>query len=311
MEQPTNYEKNSLIYLIAKPLFLGIGFTRMLELAGATLWLSIIIGTIFGSFLNYIFTLLPDKNNKFFTTLYSFSLLAISIALLTNMLHHVYLNETPIYLLMIPLLLLVYYVCTKKIETIYRSTSIILMFNAALALIAFGAIIPNLNFNNFSPFFASGPAKILKAAIEFAMISTTPYILLPNYKKQYNYKAYLTSCFTLLLVAILIIGELGTEISLFYDYPEYMIFKRISIFDYLENVENFLFSIWFFAFVPLIALAGMNIKKNTNNFGLIIALLLAFGLSFVNHTFYNFLNLNLIYILVSLLFFSILSRIHH
>ena len=71
--------------------------------------------------------------------------------------------------------------------------------------------------------------NILLGSFEFALYSTLPLIVIPDYKKTYNYKAYLLACLCLLIIFILVIGNLGLVLSQNYRYPEYMMFKNINI----------------------------------------------------------------------------------
>jgi len=254
------YEYNSVLYLIAKPLFLGFGFKIMLNIAGPYLWLSIIIGTIIGLLINFILSRF-NKINKCLLSVYSLLMLIIGIGLLTRMISRIYLDQTPIYLIILPLILLIYYTCTKKEDTIFKVSSIIIVVEIILLLIALFALIPEINLNHFIPSYALNMRNLITSSLCFAVISTIPYLLLPKFKGNYNYKTYLLSCFTLLLIGIFIIGVLGYDVSLFYTFPEYTIFKRIHIMGYLENLENILFIIWFIIYFPFLTIAAYNLKK--------------------------------------------------
>ena len=64
MKKITNYEYQSAIYLLSFPLFMGAGLSKLIAEAQSDIWLSIIIGTIFGLIINLILTKLPNKCNK-------------------------------------------------------------------------------------------------------------------------------------------------------------------------------------------------------------------------------------------------------
>ena len=59
-------EYNSALCLSSISLFLGIGISKIINSIGSNSWISIILGTAIGLLINYIFTKLPEKDNKIF-----------------------------------------------------------------------------------------------------------------------------------------------------------------------------------------------------------------------------------------------------
>ena len=51
MKKITNLEYQCLAYLLAFPLFMGIGISKMIRDVGSDVWISMIIGTILGLFI--------------------------------------------------------------------------------------------------------------------------------------------------------------------------------------------------------------------------------------------------------------------
>ena len=73
MQKITNIESKCMQYLLAFPLFMGIGLSKIIKTSGSDSWISILLGTIIGLIINYIMTKLPRKNNKICEFIYSFS----------------------------------------------------------------------------------------------------------------------------------------------------------------------------------------------------------------------------------------------
>ena len=77
MKKVPSNQKNSIIYLMSRPLFLGIGFTRIINKVGYDVWISILIGTFISLLINYIFKRLPEEANKYFKICYNYVLLCL------------------------------------------------------------------------------------------------------------------------------------------------------------------------------------------------------------------------------------------
>lgn len=314
LKKITKFDNNCAQYLISRPLFLGIGITNIIKNVGSDLWISIIIGTILGLLINYLFTKLPQKEIKYVTVFYNFILLLLSAIIVTKLISSIYLTLTPCVVVMIPFLGLIYYMAQKDENSFYNTASIVLVLNIILFIITFFSLIPTIKIDNFLPIGTTSFSKILFSSFEFAIVSTIPYITINDFKERYNYKTYLFSCLTLLFIFITIIGSLGPNLAKVYRYPEYIILKKISILSFIENVENILFSMWLYDSFILCAKAGLNIKKKTNNKFLLITLLtiLIIGnyviLNSLNNTI--FLIDNFTYILTATLSIFFISKIY-
>jgi hypothetical protein len=97
-----------------------------------------------------------------------------------------------------------------------------------------------------------------------------------------------------------------------YRYPEYIIFKKISLLSFIENIENTIFCAWIFDTYVISAKAAINIKKETKTIGLIFALLIIliacfFLLDNIKAT--GFLILNYSYLLGALLIINVICKI--
>ena len=265
---------NSSNFLLSFSLFIGLGITKIINTAGTDSWICIILGTLFGLIINYILTKLPTGENKTIEVITNTFLLLLAITTITKLITSVYLDKTNSLFIMLPLIGVIIYTSTKNNYCLFKVTSILSIIHLALYLFAFLSLVSTTNIDYFMPVLINSKLKVLFGSLEYALYSTIPLIVLPNYRKQYNYKQYLLSSLFLLIIFILIIGNLGIELAKNYRYPEYMIFKNIAILDFIENIENILFFMWIINIYTLTCHCSLNIKKIINMKGLIIILII-------------------------------------
>ena len=261
-------------YLLPFSLFIGLGITKIVNMAGNDAWISVILGTILGLGINYIFVKLPKNNNKVCTYIVNFCLLLLGITTLTKLISSVYLDKTSNLIVCLPFIILIFYTSMKDNYSLFKTTSILNLIYLLFILFAFGSLIPSTEIDNFKPILINPLGNILLGSLEFALYSTVPLMVMPDLKEKYNYKAYLGSCLFLLIIFGLIIGNLGLDLAKSYRYPEYMLFKNINILDFIENIENVLFFVWIINIYTLTAHASLNIKSIVGIKGLILTLII-------------------------------------
>lgn len=303
----------SSVFLLPFSLFVGLGITKIVNTSGSDSIISIILGTIIGIGINYLFTKLPEKQKKTCSFITNLFLLIIGLMTITKLISSVYLNKTNSLFIMLPLIILLFYTATKNNYAIFKTTTILNILFIGLIIFAFSSLIPSVNTDYFKPILINPVNNIFLGAFEYAIYSTTPLLVLPKLKEKYNYKIYLLSSLFLLIIFILIIGNLGIELSRSYRYPEYLIFKNIAILDFIENTQNILFFIWFINIYTLTSHSTINIK---NIIGikplliLLIILLLFINIFLIN----NYLSLefilqNIDILLTITIFIHILGKI--
>ncbi len=93
---------------------------------------------------------------------------------------------------------------------------------------------------------------------------------------------FIFSTITVILMCIYIIGVLGPNLIEIYRYPEYMVLKKIKIFNFIEKVENIISIAWLFDLFMALGISGENIKeclpkKHRNITFFLILIILYFG----------------------------------
>lgn len=259
MNKITKHQYNSTLFLLARPLFLGFGIYKIINIVGPYYYISIILGIFLGLLLNQIIKKINNIN--FIKLLISIILLIYVTYSLTNSISTLYLNQTPKIIILAALLLIIIYSRSKNKENIFKVANILFIINIGLFLITTFSLIPYINIENIILANNFNLTNILISSIYFALLSTVPYLILPNFKENYNYKAYLLSSLYTLILFTLIIGILGVPVASIYKYPEYIIFKKISILNIIENVQNILFMSWIFESFIMLGIASNNINK--------------------------------------------------
>jgi hypothetical protein len=300
-------------FLLPFALFIGLGITKAINTAGSDVWISIIIGTVLGLVINYGIKKLPNKDSKICMYICNFVLLMLSIVIITKLISSLYLNKTSNLVVMLPFIILIFYTGLKNDYAVFKTTKILILIYFGLILFSFFSLVPSFNVDEFLPVLSGSKSKILLGALEYAIYSTTPLIVLPDFKEKYDYKVYLLTSLFLLIIFIFIIGTLGIELAKAYRYPEYMMFKNIAILNFIENIENILFFVWIINTYTLSAHTALNIKNIVGVKGLIITLIV--NVLFINmvlidnYLSFNFVVNNFDYILIGLLFIHILGKL--
>ena len=273
MKKVDNLLFSSSAFLLPFSLFIGLGVTRIINTARTDSWISIVLGTFIGLLFNIIIKKLPKRDNKITTYLANTALLLLGITVITKLVSSVYLDKTGNVVVMIPFLILILYSGLKNRYSLMKVVSILNIIYLFMIVFAFASLIPTTNLDYFKPIGISTPSRIVLGALEYALYSTTPFIVLPEFQEKYNYKTYLLSSLFLLIICILIIGNLGIELSTVYRYPEYMLFKNIALLDFIENIENVLFFVWIINIYTLTSHTSLNIKEIVKEKGLVFTLL--------------------------------------
>lgn len=257
-------EFNILNYFNMRALFMGIGLSRIITTSREYTWISLIIGTLIGLLLLYLFRI--EMKKSIFNILLNSIIIVICLIIIINMISTMYLTKMPKFLIALPLIVLVMYMLNKKEIVIFRVANILLIFNLTLYVISFFALLKFFRFSNFY-YTNVNIIKILTSSIEYALYSVTPTLLLrkSEFKDISIYKTYLISSITMAGLCILTYGILGSNLSSILRYPEYLILKQISLSSAIENIENIISFMWIIDIFMLIVTCSDSIKFNLNN----------------------------------------------
>lgn len=257
-------EWNLLNFVNMQSLFLGIGFSKILISSKENFLFSILIGYILGMILLY-FLDIKKKNNIFNIILYSI-ISIYALVILINMASTMYLNLMSKSTISIPLLLLMLYVLNKKEIILYRVNNIILIINICLYLFALFCLLPYFDISNFV-YSNTKSINILTSGLNYTILSTSIVLMTKeNQKKDKSIlKTYTMATIFLIIVCVMIYGIFSYPLVESIRYPEYVLLKKISIGGFIQNIENFLSSIWLFNIIMSLLYLTNNIKNCLNN----------------------------------------------
>ena len=256
MEKSNEFDYLSLTHFLSKALFLGIGISRILSSAKESTIFCLILGTFFGVILLYIINNMSFYNSSKFKKIIMFILifilLIIGLVEFINLINSIYLIDTNKFVIVLPLLLAIIYTNIQNIKVSFKISSILLILCLLILGFSYITLIPEIRFLNYFPLFNVSFIKVLKVSFEFALYSVVPNILLGgiNYKfKDKNKRLirhYLFSNLVLIIYMLITQGILGIDLIKLFKYPEYVILKKISLLDFINNIENLLSFSWLF-----------------------------------------------------------------
>ncbi|MCM1371114.1 MAG: spore germination protein [Clostridium sp.] len=324
MKKINSLQLGCMITLIIASATIGKGMYAVINIAGVDSWISVLIAGILGVvvLLMYLYIgnyepdlPLPEKNKKLFGnvigTIINYLLcIAIFILLvslfydLTNFIASQFLSQTPIFVIGFLFILIIIYINIKGIDVISRVSLILIVICTALFLIEVFGLLFNMDFSNLMPVMEFGIGKPLHGSLYIIMLNIVPIIILlivpknnlVDYKK---YKIvtilfYIFSILVIFLTILLTIGNLGIDLARVYLYPEYIVLKRISIFNFVDRIENLIVLQWIFSLFINISLCTYFIsntinKRNNKVIIFLIAVLLLFVSTFIfkNNTIYS------------------------
>ena len=165
--------------------------------------------------------------------------------------------------------ILIIYLCTKDLSTLLKTATIFLFINFTLFIISVLGLIPEFNYDNLFPILENGLKGPIISAVKLFLINICPLffvLLIPkdkviNYKNRSTYFSYFIYLLLSLTMAIFTIGTLGIDLSRLYQYPEYIVLRRINFLNFLTRIENMLFIQWTFGLFVLMGFSTFVIKE--------------------------------------------------
>lgn len=276
---------------------IGIGFNNVVNLAKVDSYISVIIAYIIGFIplllFIYLFNqektineLLKDTFGNIIGTIISYLLLIpigiigiCSVYSISNFMVSQFLSDTPIIIIYVIPSLVILYGLIKGIETISRTSLILYVIMILLFFIAIFGLAPQIELNNYKPILENGLTNPIKGALIFVLSDIIPlFVMLSISKKNIINKEkttknivifYTISIIIMFLNITMTIGTLGIHLTDMYQYPEYMVLKQISLFNFLDRIENFVTIQWIFRTFMLVTMIVYyiqnTIKKDTNS----------------------------------------------
>lgn len=224
-----------------------------------------IFGKVFGNIINTIVTLL-------------YFVIAITVLFnLGNFIVSQYLADTPLLLVLSVFILVVFHSINKGIETITRTSSIFIVIVLLLFLFSFINLIPQFELSNLKPILEHGLKNPIIGGFINMIIALSPmYTLLIIPKNnlvdkekvtKYICAGYIISGIIVFSVSILSNGILGKYLIELYQYPGYTSLKKISLFGFIDRIENFISLHWILSSFINLSMIIYFIKSNVKRIG--------------------------------------------
>lgn len=303
-------KKGNLAYNLSRSLFLGGGISTLFLNASKDAYIAIILGTFLGIGIIYIISLVGKKINtplneylkeknflniliRIIFIIYIIFLIFILLIILATFLYSYFLIFTPSIISCLPFVFLATLLNSKSIKNISYIAGVLLVLSLVLVFTKTILLTNEFDFSNLLPVFSTKPNKLFITAILFAILSTAPFITIIDEQITFkeNLKYYLISMLTIFVVVLTITVVLG-EMANIYSYPEYSVLRKISLFKFIENIENFISAGWFFDIFISLSVCSLklknliNVKSSTIPF--IVSLIILFLVNeFVANNFYN------------------------
>lgn len=290
----TSFQFATLICFPILALFSGIGTYNVIRIARVDSYISPIISSIFGiivlmMFL-YIFNYLPDKNlpekNKvlfgevlgtFINYIICILFLIIGIVLIYNVSNFAvsqFLSETPLIVFMILLGIVLLYNVSLGIENISRVGIIFLGIIFILTFISTFGILPTVELSNIKPMLEYGIEKPLIGGLFLFIVNIVPIFSLlivekntlidTNKTSKYLTIFYFIALLFIFLAIFFTISSLGIHLSLEYQYAEYTVLKKISLLNFIDRIENFIYIKWILSSIMFLSIIIYYISKTVH-----------------------------------------------
>nr|MBP3259143.1 GerAB/ArcD/ProY family transporter [Bacilli bacterium] len=307
----------STFFMIIMAPFLGMGLYNLLIKASIDSSISVIIGYILSFAFLIIFIRINDyksnldlkdkinvlfKRSKLIIILFSIALFSMSLCLsynINNFIISQFLSETPIIYTMIILGMLIIFINSKDITSIFRVSNFLFYINIILIMIAIFGEYNKIELINMLPILTNGINRPIIGSVYiliFQIIYMFILLIIPkdnvsnNKHMNIGLIIAMTLAFILFLIIIIYtIGSLGIDLAMKYHYPAYIVMKEVSIFGFIDKIENFIIIHWVFEMFILLSLITYFINKLTNikNYILVILNIILCVIIFRNSTLYN------------------------
>ena len=273
--------KNRLTYFLTRASMFGIGYFLMFKNAGKDAWIAIILGTLIGIMILFIYKYIKEffrqinirevlskttfgKIYLLLFLLFYLYLICVILIILPMFVNSFYLLYTPKLIVVIPFLLLALYITHKEKRVIETLSNLLCVFSVIIILTYVLFLLKYIDFSNLVPVYTVKSTSIIKASLIYASISSIPQLVTINYTYtsfKDDLKNYLLASLTTFIIISCIILTLGEPLIHIYSFPEYALLKQIKILDFIENIENLSTFIWYFDLFIALSSLVTNIKE--------------------------------------------------
>ncbi len=267
--------ENREAFFYSRFLFWGFGISLILNITGTGFWIAELIGILLSFIILYLVK--EPFAAPWFKKVSGFVFAFFATIIIANLGGTMYLKETP-NLILAAVPLISGFVLSKSGLKEFKKTVFILFTISFFIFFASCAIlVSNAKIDNLLPL-SFDVTSIAIGTIIYTLTSVTPVLCLNDFKDKKSLMLnFATSNITVLVISFLIVTVLGNQEAILYRYPEFILLKRIKIYEFFSNVENLFVIMIVTDFVTTIAagLKNMKIREMWKSYIPLVLLLIA------------------------------------
>ena len=193
------------------------------------------------------FKILGSIINALYILLFLFLLFVLSYTILNFTINQLLIRNSYYIVAFIYSFLITLAACKGK-EIICRASLILYFLLMISVIFGFIMLIPKITLDNVLPIISTDYKTIINLAITIPTYSVLLFISILCLKKsdivdkeklnKRIIQAYLVGSLIVLVFYFFTIGVYGIELASIYIYPEYYLFKKINLFNFIQRVEN-------------------------------------------------------------------------
>lgn len=275
--------ENREVFFYSRVLFWGFGLSLIINITGTGFWIAELLGAAI-SFL-ILFFVKRTNNSKILKTISGLVFAFLATAIVANMGGTMYLKETPNIILAFLPLIVGFIIGKSRPEAFKKIVFMLFIYSLFIFVGASTILLSNVNIENVLPFSFRIKDILLGAAV-YVLTSVTPVLCLNDFEdKKSLLLNFATSTITVLVMSFLVVTVLGSQEAMLYRYPEFILLKRIKIYEFFSNVENLFVIMIVTDFLSTIAagVRNMNLKGKVMPY-LPLAFLIFVSAMACNHT---------------------------
>lgn len=260
---------NLLSYYLTRSLFLGGGISLLINISGNILILSSFLGLLLGYFLLYLFYK-KGSINKICIVLISIMVLLINYLSNDTLTNTFLLSNTPTILIILVFLITCLYGSSKDLKVIGRVSEICIFITIITIFMGCIGLFKYIDINNLLPLLNNSFIDLIKGIVVFSSASLLPNLLLLDYKNDYKFreinKGYIWGSLSIIIIIFYILTMYGSDLASIVRFPEYLILKKIKVFNYISNLENILVLEWLINIIISGICITTILRNNTNKY---------------------------------------------
>lgn len=253
---------NKTSYFLTRGMFLGVGISLLFKMTGKDTYIAATIGLILGLLFNLLVAYVVSKKTslndllkgklgivcKIIILLVSLIIFMYSLMIFAIFTTSFLLIKSPEIYTIIPLVVFSILLAFKGLDNIKKVSNCIFIISILLLLFSIIGIFGYFDLENITPIFTADIKSTVKAALLFFGATTLPNILTLHLDMNFKdyIKNYIIGSISIILVIFVTSGVFCNALLHTLRYPEYTVLKQITLFGFIEKIENILASVYLF-----------------------------------------------------------------